>query len=132
MMIAHLGRILNQTEFEVKFTQSATLNLYPTLNVLQNTKWLRRAGLHPERDEPVCVNCGGNTMGLRCEWCKAGFFSSEGGDCVRCQCNGHGDVCDRLTGEDCECRNNTMSDLKPCHHAGKDSCYEFQCNQCKV
>ena len=92
---------------------------------------LRKTGLHPERDEPVCVNCGGHTVGLRCERCEAGYFSMEDGECVRCQCNGHGDVCDRLTGEDCLCKNNTVSDLKPCHHANKPLCYEFQCNQCK-
>ena len=100
-------------------------------------KWLGRnsglLGLHPERDEPVCVNCGGNTVGLRCERCEAGYFSAEegGGECRRCRCNGHGDVCDRLTGEDCLCKNNTVSDLKPCHHASKTACYEFQCNRCK-
>ena len=93
-----------------------------------------KGGLRPEDDDPVCVNCGGHTVGARCERCEAGFFAADGagGACRRCQCNGHGDVCDRLTGEDCECRNNTMSDLKACHHADKASCFEFQCNKCKA
>lgn len=29
---------------------------------------------------------------------------------VRCRCHGHGTLCDPVTGEDCDCHNNTESD----------------------
>lgn len=68
-------------------------------------------------DDPVCVNCGGDAVGLRCEQCRVGHFlrgSGGGGDCRPCECNGHGSVCDRASGEHCRCGNNTVSDVSAC------------------
>ncbi|NXJ87276.1 MEGF8 protein, partial [Trogon melanurus] len=32
----------------------------------------------PSEDEAVCVNCGNNSVGERCEGCRPGFFLLDG------------------------------------------------------
>lgn len=55
----------------------------------------------------------------------------------RCECHGHGDTCDPVTGEKCNCGNNTESDTT-CATAGgsKNSasvqhCWMVQCSKCR-
>lgn len=65
------------------------------------------------RVNAVCLNCANQTDGNRCETCIAGHFrgtSNLSESCRKCQCNGHGDICDPVTGEKCNCANNTESD----------------------
>lgn len=47
--------------------------------------------------------CPPNYQGLSCEECSPGFYRAQtgpfGGYCVPCQCNGHTDSCDPVTGK---------------------------------
>lgn len=54
--------------------------------------------------------------------------------CRPCQCHGHGDTCDPVTGEKCNCGNNTESDNTCSASSSKNSaqqCYSVQCTKCK-
>lgn len=54
--------------------------------------------------------------------------------CRPCDCHGHGDTCDPVTGEKCNCKNNTESDICPSGASGKNSaqpCWMVQCSKCK-
>ncbi|KAK3088685.1 hypothetical protein FSP39_022382 [Pinctada imbricata] len=92
----------------------------------------------PTRESASCQNCMNNTAGQRCEQCKPGFFrvdpkgNKKHEACMKCQCNGHSDMCDPNTGENCQCKNNTDT---PCHlGTDKDSsseCWRRQCSKCK-
>lgn len=46
--------------------------------------------------------CPANYVGLSCEECADGFYRAQtgpyGGYCVPCQCNGHSNICDKVTG----------------------------------
>ncbi|PZC82381.1 hypothetical protein B5X24_HaOG210422 [Helicoverpa armigera] len=85
-----------------------------------------------------CVRCANNTDGPRCERCIEGYF--RGSDdfrdpCRPCECHGHGDTCDPVTGEKCNCGNNTESDIS-CQttSSSKNSaqeCWRYQCVKCK-
>lgn len=48
-------------------------------------------------------HCPPNYQGLSCEDCAPGFYRAQsgpfGGYCVPCQCNGHADTCDEVTGK---------------------------------
>lgn len=51
----------------------------------------------------------------------------------RCECNGHGNTCDPITGEKCNCGNNTENEAS-CQTLSKNSaqpCWRFQCVKCK-
>ncbi|XP_017881365.1 laminin subunit alpha [Ceratina calcarata] len=58
--------------------------------------------------------CPPNYQGLSCEECAPGYYRVEsgphGGYCVRCECNGHSDICDVDTGICLDCRNGTRGD----------------------
>ncbi|XP_034231739.1 laminin subunit alpha isoform X3 [Thrips palmi] len=58
--------------------------------------------------------CPPGYKGLSCEDCAPGFYRSStgpyGGYCVPCQCNGHSDVCDPITGICMDCIHNTTGD----------------------
>ncbi|XP_044764891.1 laminin subunit beta-1 isoform X1 [Coccinella septempunctata] len=49
--------------------------------------------------------CRANTYGRECNRCRNGFWNFP--NCVRCDCNGHSDTCDPLTGACEECKDNT-------------------------
>jgi hypothetical protein len=54
---------------------------------------------------------------------------------LRCECHGHGNVCDPVTGEKCNCGNNTESDAT-CQTSSlsKNSaqeCWRYQCVKCR-
>ncbi|XP_043238778.1 multiple epidermal growth factor-like domains protein 8 [Amphibalanus amphitrite] len=88
------------------------------------------------RHDAVCLECKHNTLGSRCEQCQPGFFrGSESPDkhCRPCRCHGHGTLCDPVTGEDCDCHNNTESD-RSCRQEGYkrgQPCSELQCIKCR-
>ncbi|XP_063223363.1 multiple epidermal growth factor-like domains protein 8 [Bacillus rossius redtenbacheri] len=81
-----------------------------------------------------CINCGNRTAGYKCEECLPGFFrgSEDLRDpCRPCECHGHGDTCDPVTGEKCNCQNNTESD-QTCHSKNSNTkCWRVQCSKCR-
>ncbi|KPI93788.1 Multiple epidermal growth factor-like domains protein 8 [Papilio xuthus] len=91
-----------------------------------------------EGSKARCVRCANNTDGLRCERCIEGYFrgSEDFRDpCRPCECHGHGDTCDPVTGEKCNCGNNTESDAS-CQAAGASKntaqeCWRYQCVKCR-
>lgn len=57
--------------------------------------------------------------------------------CVLCQCNGHAAVCDGMTGEGCNCQNNTVTDTTANSECAKEqaingTCYSLQCSSCPL
>ncbi|XP_050177488.1 uncharacterized protein LOC126643283, partial [Myiozetetes cayanensis] len=80
----------------------------------------------PSEADAVCVNCGNNSLGDRCDTCRPGFFLLDG-TCTRCQCNGHADTCNELDGTGCPCQNNTES--APCPE--RRHCHRHQCSKCR-
>ncbi|KAH9496293.1 hypothetical protein Btru_018041, partial [Bulinus truncatus] len=55
--------------------------------------------------------CPPNYIGASCEDCAPGYYRARHspylGICVKCNCNGHSDSCDVLTGECFDCQGNT-------------------------
>lgn len=55
--------------------------------------------------------CPHGHQGLSCESCSPGFYKGDGGLylglCEQCECNGHSDECDPVTGDCFNCRGNT-------------------------
>ncbi|XP_070550058.1 multiple epidermal growth factor-like domains protein 8 [Ptychodera flava] len=80
----------------------------------------------PVRDA-VCVECKNSSEGERCETCRDGYFKLDQ-NCIRCQCNGHWDRCDKETGVGCQCQNNTKND---CKTTDDDECWKEQCTACQ-
>lgn len=91
-----------------------------------------------------CINCANNTRGDRCDECIYGYFrgsTDASVACRECECHGHGDTCNPVTGEKCNCQDNTESDLSNCiSNLGKTStsqqgqpppCWTQQCTKCK-
>ncbi|XP_026667029.1 multiple epidermal growth factor-like domains protein 8 isoform X3 [Ceratina calcarata] len=85
-----------------------------------------------------CVNCGNNTKGDKCGECMTGYFrgTEDLRDvCRPCECHGHGFTCDPVTGEKCNCGNNTESDQSctsgPMKGTGGKPCWMVQCSKCK-
>ncbi|XP_043511947.1 multiple epidermal growth factor-like domains protein 8 isoform X2 [Frieseomelitta varia] len=87
-----------------------------------------------------CVNCGNNTKGDKCGECMTGYFrgTEDLRDvCRPCECHGHGFTCDPVTGDKCNCGNNTESDptctsgpMKGTNTGGTP-CWMVQCSKCK-
>ncbi|XP_035218074.1 multiple epidermal growth factor-like domains protein 8, partial [Stegodyphus dumicola] len=90
-------------------------------------------------EDAVCIDCKNNTEGRRCDQCISGFFKAgerlEDG-CRPCECHGHGDSCNPLNGENCNCQNNTETD-RQCSQKNMKSimhmtpCWQLQCSKCK-
>ncbi|XP_049279907.1 multiple epidermal growth factor-like domains protein 8 [Anopheles funestus] len=86
--------------------------------------------------DAICLGCGNYTDGDQCETCVPGYFrksATPGKACSPCECNGHGDMCDPMTGEKCNCGNNTESD-NTCSSKGKNhafNCWSLQCTKCR-
>ena len=59
-------------------------------------------------------NCTSSYTGTSCEDCAPGYFRAQtgpfGGFCVPCQCHGHSDSCDPVTGKCFNCKHNTVGD----------------------
>lgn len=80
-----------------------------------------------------CIGCGNMTTGDKCEECIPGHFrgvEDHRAACRPCQCHGHGDTCDPVTGEKCNCGNNTESDTS-CSGKGETQCWALQCSKCR-
>nr|CAD7256718.1 unnamed protein product [Timema shepardi] len=74
-------------------------------------------GYNPNTSRALAVEqcqCPPNYWGLSCEDCAPGYYRTPtgpyGGFCVPCQCNGHSDVCDQITGVCLNCRHNTTGE----------------------
>ncbi|KAF7989739.1 hypothetical protein HCN44_008413 [Aphidius gifuensis] len=90
-----------------------------------------------------CVNCGNNTKGDKCGECVSGYFRGTENlrdVCRPCECHGHGYTCDPITGEKCNCGNNTESE--PSCISGPSGginsgggggipCWKVQCSKCR-
>ncbi|QQP51302.1 Uncharacterized protein FKW44_012624, partial [Caligus rogercresseyi] len=91
-----------------------------------------------EESETVCVNCQDFTRGRKCEDCLDRHFRgtlNKRSDCRPCWCNGHGNTCNKITGANCLCYNNTLSDLHKCarlslYGTEPSSCFKYQCSLC--
>lgn len=86
-------------------------------------------------NDAICLRCDNRTDGDRCETCISGHFRGSENNrdvCRPCECHGHGDTCDPITGEKCNCGNNTESD-GTCSSNSKNSqqCWMVQCSKCK-
>ncbi|EDW52069.1 GM16709 [Drosophila sechellia] len=85
----------------------------------------------------TCLRCGNHTAGDRCDSCLTGYFRGSEDlhkECRPCQCHGHGNICDPVTGEKCNCANNTESDATCTAGGGKNSaqlCWMVQCSKCR-
>jgi laminin alpha 3/5 len=62
-------------------------------------------GYNPNTSKAMAVEqcqCPQPYKGLSCEDCAPGYYRSQtgpyGGYCVPCQCNGHSETCDEVTG----------------------------------
>ncbi|XP_065337904.1 laminin subunit alpha [Cloeon dipterum] len=68
---------------------------------------------HSALDVEECA-CPPNYQGLSCEDCAPGYFRAQtgpyGGFCTPCQCNGHADTCDPITGVCINCKHHTTGD----------------------
>ncbi|XP_073988408.1 multiple EGF like domains 8 isoform X2 [Rhodnius prolixus] len=79
-----------------------------------------------------CINCANKTTGDKCEECIVGNFRGSEDHrkpCRPCECHGHGHICNPVTGEGCDCHNNTESD--PTCSSKSQACWNFQCSKCK-
>ncbi|XP_014282328.1 multiple epidermal growth factor-like domains protein 8 [Halyomorpha halys] len=80
-----------------------------------------------------CFHCTNKTTGDKCGECISGHFRGVEdlrAHCRPCQCHGHGDTCDPVTGEKCNCGNNTESDSS-CSGKGEAQCWALQCSKCR-
>ncbi|CAG2100157.1 unnamed protein product [Medioppia subpectinata] len=107
-------------------------------NTQEDTERLAGRPLVRGSTAAICVNCKHNTKGTECESCIDGYFQNNaeriGDGCRRCHCNGHSDTCNKVTGEDCQCDNNTETDRQCSHNSSKTSltpCWQMQCSKCK-
>lgn len=88
-------------------------------------------------EDAICLRCANNTADDQCEGCVDGTFRGSEDykiACRPCQCHGHGDSCDPVTGEKCNCGNNTESDATCSASASKNSaqqCWMVQCSKCR-
>lgn len=87
--------------------------------------------------DAICLRCANQTSDDRCEGCLTGHFRGTDdlrSTCRSCQCHGHGDSCDPVTGEKCNCSNNTESDATCSASSSRNSaqqCWMVQCSKCR-
>eukprot|EP00057_Strongylocentrotus_purpuratus_P007268 XP_011661742.1 PREDICTED: multiple epidermal growth factor-like domains protein 8 [Strongylocentrotus purpuratus] len=98
---------------------------YPT-RPIHNISQLFNSG--PLTDDVFCIGCSNFSEGERCESCIDSYFKLEE-HCQKCDCNGHGDMCEKTSGGCKECLNNTMSPQCPSDKY-PEPCWEHQCSQC--
>uniref|UniRef100_H2YIS7 Multiple EGF-like-domains 8 n=1 Tax=Ciona savignyi TaxID=51511 RepID=H2YIS7_CIOSA len=79
-------------------------------------------------NDAVCIGCSGNSFGDHCQDCYDGYFMVGNLQllvCRRCECNGHGNRCNKLTGNSCQCWNRTTTSC-----GVEAQCWRQQCNLC--
>ncbi|CAL4059747.1 unnamed protein product, partial [Meganyctiphanes norvegica] len=82
--------------------------------------------------------CPVNYKGHSCEDCADGFFRAKtgpyGGFCIPCQCNGHADTCDPITGKCINCKHNTIGEhcemCSPGYHGDATQGTPYDCLIC--
>lgn len=80
------------------------------------------------KDDVFCVGCKNFSEGDHCDSCIDGYFKLDT-TCQACDCNGHGEKCNKESGECTVCLNNTMSPQCPSEEY-QAPCWEHQCSQC--
>lgn len=87
-----------------------------------------------------CIGCANRTTGDKCDECISGNFrgtEDHRDPCRPCQCHGHGHLCDPVTGEKCNCQNNTESDCPSVQSLSQknsnvdNECWRNQCSKCR-
>ncbi|KAK6618955.1 hypothetical protein RUM44_003336 [Polyplax serrata] len=83
----------------------------------------------------LCIGCSNKTTGRKCDECMEGYFRGTEDlkhHCRPCECHGHGDRCDPVTGEKCNCANNTESECQASISKNSNQqCWSLQCSKCK-
>ncbi|XP_071957536.1 multiple epidermal growth factor-like domains protein 8 [Antedon mediterranea] len=108
------------TAQEYNSTVTAGLSLTPEL--------VQETFTNGPLENALCVNCSGYSSGQRCETCIDEYFK-QNGICRQCECNGHWSTCNKETGLDCNCANNTRTPQCP-DSLLQEPCYEHQCSKC--
>ncbi|XP_076035463.1 multiple EGF like domains 8 [Oratosquilla oratoria] len=114
---------------------------------ISDLKDLRDAVIEGAHTDAICLGCKNNTTGSKCDKCLDGFFRGSPDTripCRPCQCNGHGTECDPVTGDHCNCSNNTDTLCSSSKVRGGSSgggvsvdkeddkdCWKQQCSKCE-
>ena len=120
-------------------TQGASDDCVPCKDVCNGNSELCLAAPVPNFD--TCDKCAGNTYGSFCESCVDGFFmnqdkASQGTkqrprvECIPCDCNGNGNQCDPISGENCRCTPESFS-FTDLERSQKVDASKKQCSFCK-
>ncbi|XP_050307632.1 multiple epidermal growth factor-like domains protein 8 [Anthonomus grandis grandis] len=90
---------------------------------------------HGPTKDAKCLRCYNHTAGDRCEACVEGHFRGVEElteSCRPCNCHGHGTRCNPVTGDQCDCQNNTVSDeCGQGRNSAQVPCWQVQCSRCK-
>ncbi|XP_067659130.1 basement membrane-specific heparan sulfate proteoglycan core protein-like isoform X2 [Haliotis asinina] len=104
----------NVTRILIRATYDDRQSAIRISNVLLSTAVSQETGLGRAELVEDCT-CPTGYTGLSCQVCAAGFYRvSRGrylGECLPCQCNGHSNDCDPITGECRNCQHNTEGPL---------------------
>ncbi|XP_059170575.1 basement membrane-specific heparan sulfate proteoglycan core protein-like [Physella acuta] len=100
----------NVTHILIRATYDSRQSLIKLGNVLLTTGVLQSTGLGRAVYVEECT-CPRGYTGLSCEDCAPGYYrvnrGSYGRECIACNCNGHSNDCDALTGICRNCLDNT-------------------------
>ncbi|XP_048238836.1 basement membrane-specific heparan sulfate proteoglycan core protein-like isoform X2 [Haliotis rufescens] len=108
MVLENVTRVLIRATYD---DRQSTIRIS---NVLLSTAVSQETGLGRAELVEDCT-CPTGYTGLSCQVCAAGFYRvSRGrylGECLPCQCNGHSNDCDPISGECKNCQHNTEGPL---------------------
>ncbi|KAJ4443468.1 hypothetical protein ANN_05140, partial [Periplaneta americana] len=126
----HTHICINSSVAALPFLSTGSENSLADLPLAELEKLLQEG---PTRDAR-CIGCGNRTTGDKCEECISGNFrgsEDHRSPCRQCECHGHGDQCDPVTGEKCNCQNNTESDATCSNSKNSNQCWKSQCSKCR-